>query len=55
VQVPDVSVGLDREQTLSVQWLGLLQRSPSAPPLQVQPAPAPSWAQRPLLQSVSSP
>ena len=46
---------LDREQTPSVQWLGLLQRSPTAPPLQVQPAPALSWAQRASAQSASSP
>ena len=51
---PSVSVALARLQVPVTQWVGLLQRSPRAPALQVQPAPAESWAQRPSLQSLSS-
>ena len=51
---PSVSVALARLQVPVRQCVGLLQRSPMAPALQVQPAPAESWAQRPSLQSASS-
>src|SRR6478609_9399848 len=39
---------------LATQCSGLLQRSPTFPALQVQPAPAESCAQRPPAQSSSS-
>jgi hypothetical protein len=55
VQTPLVSAALASTQTLAVQCSGLLQRSPTAPPLQLQPAPAESCAQRPSSQSESSP